>query len=612
MDSILNELLKSSLAGAGLTITLLVICWMFRNRIPAFWIHLLLLLAVLRFLWLFPLPASPVSWEHWLKRSDKFTVITLDGISSINSSAKITSTPVGTINEADALTAEGYWNWKDILLFGWLAGFALIALTILTGIYRFHRILINSTAPEEGHRIYSLLENAAATGNLKQRPKLVFCDQVETPAIGGVFQPVILMPQSAMKFLNDDEIESILLHELGHLHRRDLLVNYSLLLIQAIHWFNPLSWYLCHRVRITAERATDEWVMKKIDSQSRKIYGNALLSLLDHAPSLSLKNTITVGVAEGRNDLQRRILAIRKFRSKTSRLVAPGCIILLGILSTVGLSQAPPETDAAFKITATSTTHEDFKTIYKGEVLAIHPDYRIEGDRFEVQRNKDKSITSWIAVGTPARISRKNIKGENQIATGDRISFDTETGNITVKGGPPFIKNGEQYIKLDSKKAGHITLKPDKDYTVFSPNPSGKSRVIIPTDQGDMNITALSINVEEVDGIKSVIFEGEVEVKRPDCKFRSDRLEVLLGHENKANGIIASGNLAEFSQQSKDGKAQFVKARKIIFDPNTKGIKISGGPASFNTGKSLIKASSEEEVIKIDSKGNYQILTPEK
>ena len=44
--------------------------------------------------------------------------------------------------------------------------------------------------------------------------------------------------------LDDDEIEYILLHELSHYKRKDILVNYLMIFLQCIHWFNPFIWYL--------------------------------------------------------------------------------------------------------------------------------------------------------------------------------------------------------------------------------------------------------------------------------------------------------------------------------------------------------------------------------
>ena len=53
----------------------------------------------------------------------------------------------------------------------------------------------------------------------------------------------------------------VLLHELAHLKRHDLAVNWLLGLLQSVHWFNPALWLVFRRVRADREVACDELVL---------------------------------------------------------------------------------------------------------------------------------------------------------------------------------------------------------------------------------------------------------------------------------------------------------------------------------------------------------------
>lgn len=63
---------------------------------------------------------------------------------------------------------------------------------------------------------------------------------VDSPAVAGLLRPVLLLPASFPQGFSANEARMILLHELTHLARHDLPLNWLLCVLQALHWFNPL------------------------------------------------------------------------------------------------------------------------------------------------------------------------------------------------------------------------------------------------------------------------------------------------------------------------------------------------------------------------------------
>lgn len=57
----------------------------------------------------------------------------------------------------------------------------------------------------------------------------------------GLLRPVILLPERAS---GGAEETLMLRHELLHLRRHDLAYKLLLLLVNGIHWFNPLVWWM--------------------------------------------------------------------------------------------------------------------------------------------------------------------------------------------------------------------------------------------------------------------------------------------------------------------------------------------------------------------------------
>ena len=76
-----------------------------------------------------------------------------------------------------------------------------------------------------------------------------------------------------------DEREVVLLHELTHLRRHDLAHKALLFVPCAVHWFNPLVWWMAREAGRTLELCCDARVVRGRDEAFRRRYGTALLHL---------------------------------------------------------------------------------------------------------------------------------------------------------------------------------------------------------------------------------------------------------------------------------------------------------------------------------------------
>jgi beta-lactamase regulating signal transducer with metallopeptidase domain len=130
------------------------------------------------------------------------------------------------------------WPARTWLLFGWAVGAALVAARGIGSAVRARR----------------LLARARAQGALRVSGEL------ESPAIVGVFRPVVVLPLSSEGW-SPERLRAVLLHESAHLKHRDGL---ALLVAQtacALYWFQPLTWWVARRLRRECELAADEAVI---------------------------------------------------------------------------------------------------------------------------------------------------------------------------------------------------------------------------------------------------------------------------------------------------------------------------------------------------------------
>jgi hypothetical protein len=199
----------------------------------------------------------------------------------------------------------------------WLAGCAFFCI----------RTVIATAKLIRQSRRFSVIEDPAITGLLDQarqrmrigRPvALLAAANLKTPALMGLIHPRILLPTRVIDAFHPSELRLIFLHELAHLRRHDVAINWLITLLNMLHWFNPLLWLAFARIRAERELACDELVLKMSQPDERREYGNTMIKLLQ-AFSGGGALPGAVGILEGQAPLRRRITMIAQFEPKRSR-----------------------------------------------------------------------------------------------------------------------------------------------------------------------------------------------------------------------------------------------------------------------------------------------------
>jgi beta-lactamase regulating signal transducer with metallopeptidase domain len=97
-------------------------------------------------------------------------------------------------------------------------------------------------------------------GATAQECELRLCDGETGPIAWGIFRPVILLPNSAHQWTRE-RMQTVLLHELAHIRRRDSLTRALSQAACALYWPNPLVWMAAKELRHEAEIAADDAVI---------------------------------------------------------------------------------------------------------------------------------------------------------------------------------------------------------------------------------------------------------------------------------------------------------------------------------------------------------------
>ncbi len=96
---------------------------------------------------------------------------------------------------------------------------------------------------------------------IKKTVKLWFSSSIKTPVTFGFFKPVILLPISLINNISTQQAELIILHELIHIKSKDYLLNWFLLAMETIYFFNPFIKIAAEKLKLEREKNCDIQVL---------------------------------------------------------------------------------------------------------------------------------------------------------------------------------------------------------------------------------------------------------------------------------------------------------------------------------------------------------------
>lgn len=148
------------------------------------------------------------------------------------------------------------WPWLAMV---WAAGAVVVAVRIVRGHLAARRLALRSE-PARAETWFSAARSAAAALGFAGDVDLRRSSEIESPMTIGVLRPRVVLPAAAEDW-SPERLRAVLVHELGHALRRDLLIQLGAQLACALHWCNPLAWLASRRLRIEREHACDDLVL---------------------------------------------------------------------------------------------------------------------------------------------------------------------------------------------------------------------------------------------------------------------------------------------------------------------------------------------------------------
>lgn len=152
---------------------------------------------------------------------------------------------------------------------------------------------------------------------------------VENPFLIGFFRPAVILPD---KKYEDIRLQNILMHEIIHMQRHDIAVKWLLIFTGAVHWFNPLVYFVRREMNKACELACDESVIKNFNISEKQQYGDTLIAVA--ADSIG-RTPHPITMFEDKENLKERLGAIMEYNRYSKRTIAAASVILAAVVCTV-------------------------------------------------------------------------------------------------------------------------------------------------------------------------------------------------------------------------------------------------------------------------------------
>lgn len=131
----------------------------------------------------------------------------------------------------------------------------------------------------EASELNPLWRNTLSGFDHGRRVKLCVSYNVRVPTAIGFVNPIVAIPSWALRDLSAVELNSVLLHELGHLRRWDDWTNLAQKILAALLFFHPAVWWIDSKLSLEREMACDDLVLA--ETSDARGYAQCLVSVAE-------------------------------------------------------------------------------------------------------------------------------------------------------------------------------------------------------------------------------------------------------------------------------------------------------------------------------------------
>ncbi|MHB9028792.1 MAG: M56 family metallopeptidase, partial [Candidatus Latescibacterota bacterium] len=220
----------------------------------------------------------------------------------------------------------------------YLVGFTVFLIKVAIDIYRAGKLL-RACAPVKRPDILDRNEHLRMNMGISRTVELLSLDApgMGIPACIGLFRPRIILPHIMAERWTTEECAPLLLHELAHIRRLDVLTNWTQIILQTIFFFHPLVWYVNTRIRENREEICDDMVIYHMHGE-RESYVRSILNTMEEWDVSIVPDLAALGLFESKGRLAERIQRMMRIDYRRHRKLTVAAVVVLVLVSVAGIT----------------------------------------------------------------------------------------------------------------------------------------------------------------------------------------------------------------------------------------------------------------------------------
>ncbi|WP_340064891.1 M56 family metallopeptidase [Ascidiimonas aurantiaca] len=283
------------------------------------------------------------------------------------------------------------------------------------------------------------IKELAIVLRIKENVSIVQSAMVKAPVVFGYFKPVILVPLGLLTQMPAEQVESVILHELAHIKRKDYLINILQSILEIVFFFNPAVLWISGLIRTERENCCDDLVVKKIEN--RVDYIKALISCVE---ANQAKPSYAMRLSGNDGHLLKRVNRMLNKKERKHNSFEKGILsILLAIvmLTSLAFTKSTPVASKNDLASTPTNVQDKQENGFEEEPERTYLLTGLTAEYLDEQQSEDiESILSSMIL---------DMKNEGLLVSENALSF---------------MLNKEQFIINGEKIASHIQVRYEAKY----------------------------------------------------------------------------------------------------------------------------------------------------
>ncbi|SHJ35051.1 M56 family metallopeptidase [Lutispora thermophila] len=512
MNNLLKIVFSLSISGSILILTLFLFKPLLKTKISKRWQYYIWLVVIARLTLPLSPEASPVgSMVRNINYKVVQTFIQPDVKENTNqlyqteiqkNVAEINFTPkFNTLTPADQNYGSILSIITENLWLIWLTGVLVLLTRKITTYQGFVRYIKTRCKEVSDVALLDLLASAGERIGVKKPVELYINPLTSSPLLIGFFHPCVVLPTTELSEL---DLQYTFIHEPTHYKHLDIFYKWLVQVTICLHWFNPLIYFMGREINHACELACDEAVIKDLDMESRRAYGDTLIHAIGAGGNYN-GSLASVTLNESKELLKERLESIMYYKKASKIMIGMALILTMAfcIGATVSGAYTVPGKNPASDIVSPTSENNDiprqsFIDTDSSRTVSLSANYC----GIEIAKTDGEQVTfEFLGIDNPSLFKTKCevVNGILKICvdgTAARDAADNSSKHYYVENGPNYVN----VVRIGI---------PDKKYSAFSISLDG-----VPAVLPDLNAP---VSIECVEGSVSLtdteIYQGTYNIK---------------------------------------------------------------------------------------------------